>query len=112
MSKRNSPVHRNPITGKWVWTIQRPAKATQPKEKTMNNSVQKITGLLHELRSPTANLDLAHDLATALHEALHDDIAIATMEFCKGLLLAKRGVVQIQLDAAAAETARDAGSLQ
>lgn len=78
----------------------------------MSISSNKITELLHIMRTPAAGFTEAHQLAEALHHAHSDDCKLALLEFCKGMLIASRNVTQLQIDVAGVEAARDSGSLQ
>lgn len=77
-----------------------------------NHNAQKIAGLLHELRSPAAGFNEAHQLAEILHQANYDDCKLALLEFCRSMLIASRNIAQMQIDAATVQAKRDAGSLQ
>lgn len=68
---------------------------------------EKITSLLHEIRSPGATFETIHELSNVARQATSDEIALAVHRYILGLLAASKCVMQLQLDVIHAERLGD-----
>jgi len=77
------------------------------------STAEQIAGLLHEIRSPSAPLAKLHELVAVMRPATPEEIALGTLNYSQGLLIAARSVAELERDAAQVLAERDAsGPLQ